>query len=308
MANFYGSLTGFGAGGSLPAFSSGSGGTESEVGDYRTHTFTGTAEFTYTAGANNSIDYLVIGGGAGGGGGNNAGGGGGAGGYRYASGYTLLTTGAHCIEVGGPGTYAQGQKSGGDGPDSVFDTITSTGGGGGGGWGSVTGNPSPYDGGHDGGSGGGKGGGGLPSPTDAELTGVGNTPITSPSQGNNGGTNIAGNAGAGGGGAGSVGVSLTVGDVCVNGGNGGSGSSASPLDGTSRAGGGGGGVGSCPSNTGGTASSGGGAGGTNTTGSDATPANYGSGGGGGGAPAPPWPNQNSGAGSSGLVILKYKFQ
>ena len=80
-----GSAGGFGLGGaSGPAFIEATGGTITESGDYKIHTFTGPGTFTVTnAGkptGSNSVDYLVI---AGGGGGRwQYSAGAGAGGYR----------------------------------------------------------------------------------------------------------------------------------------------------------------------------------------------------------------------------------
>ena len=75
-----------------------------------------------------SVDYLVIAGG--GGGGFDTGGGGGAGGYRTASGLSLILGSPFTVTVGSFGA-AGTSNQGGDGGNSVFDTITSTGGGGG---------------------------------------------------------------------------------------------------------------------------------------------------------------------------------
>jgi hypothetical protein len=80
-----GSGRGFGQLGkkSIPAFICASGGTITQVGDYRIHTFTGDDTFTINTAptpGNNNVDYLVVAGGGGGAGSN--GGGGGAGGFR----------------------------------------------------------------------------------------------------------------------------------------------------------------------------------------------------------------------------------
>jgi len=146
------------------------------------------------------VDYLVIAGGGGGGtrysgSGSEDGGGGGAGGYR-ATGYgpaplqgTALTIeeGTYNVVVGGGGTgasYPGGCAT--SGTDSTFETITSTGGGRGG----------THGGGH-GGSPGGSGGGSTAN----AAAGSGNTPSTSPPQGNDGGQAPGGADGGGGGGA-----------------------------------------------------------------------------------------------------------
>jgi len=157
-----------------------------------------------TTPVNLSIEFLIVGGGGGGGGSGGNAGGGGAGGFRTGTG-TLLALGNYGLQVGGGGSGGIGAE-GGDGTNSylgmatssltlVDGLITSAGGGGGFGTGSLTGN------GRNGGSGGG-------SQFTSTTPGLGNTPSTTPSQGNNGrapnqtgGTNCAG----GGGGAGQAG-------------------------------------------------------------------------------------------------------
>jgi hypothetical protein len=224
-----------------------------------------------------SVQYLVIGGGGGPGMG-----GGGAGGYLESTTTSLTTQTNYTITVGGGGPgFASGASGiGTKGSDSVFSTITATGGGYGGNGGASSGPGGP------GGSGGGGGG------YSGGQGGAGNTPSTSPSQGNNGGNgnNVApqgsGWLGGGGGGAGGVGGNF----VSTTSGNGGSGTSSSITgSAVSRAGGGAGG-----GNSGlrGTATSGGGN--ANTSGTVNT------GGGGGGRD---WGNPG-GAGGSGIVILK----
>ena len=71
------------------------GGTITESGDFRIHTFTGPGSFAVSTkisgcSADNAMDYLVVAaGGAGGDGGTGeSGGGGGAGGYRESPGYS----------------------------------------------------------------------------------------------------------------------------------------------------------------------------------------------------------------------------
>jgi len=147
-----------------------------------------------------SVQYLVS---AGGGGASNGGGGGG--GYRTG---TLAVSHATnlTLEVGGGGAGAlQHVNNAARGSDSIFSTITSTGGGGG---------IKQYDGATtdaDGGSGG--GGGGYP----ATRKGSGNTPSTTPSQGNDGaggtfGANYSGGGGGGAGAAGTAGSGTTPGN------------------------------------------------------------------------------------------------
>jgi len=253
--------------------------------------------FGLTSGAAKiELDYLVVaGGGAGGGPSYPHMGGGGAGGYRtsfpggtkieLASGTTVPIT------VGAGGSNGSISVRASSGNDSVFDIITSTGGGRGGGW--ATPGAAECNAGDPGGSGG--GGGGQPAPRPG---GTGNQPPFSPPQGNPGGSSKfphapAYNAG-GGGGASQAGVPGDAG----NAGDGGDGSynliSGSPV---AYAGGGGGNV-----YPGGTAGSGGvGGGGNGVVQAPATPtaqpgtANTGGGGGGG---------DTTGSGGSGIVIVR----
>jgi len=306
---FTGSQTGNGL---FEDFICASGGTTTTSGDCKIHTFTGPGTFTVNSTAtnapNNVVSYLVVAGGGGGGG--NRGGAGGAGGFReYKSPVTpytaspldgnpcgtaiTVTAQAYPITVGGGGTGAAdctpvNPAAGTKGADSVFSTITSTGGGKGGG------SPSP-------GAGAGGSGGGGPIGGPGE---VGNSPPVTPPQGNAGGNGGPCGGGGGGGGATAVG---TAGHPSPNnpGGAGGAGAttniSGSPV---ARAGGGGGGnyFGPAVAPAGGTG--GGGAGGHpgNNPGVDGT-ANTGGGGGGGNA------NYGGGGnGGTGIVIIRYKFQ
>jgi len=298
------------------------GGTVTCCGDYKIHTFTGPGTFTVSnAGTGfgaNTVDYLVVAGGAGGG--YNTGGGGGAGGYRESSGaasgcYTVSPLGAsvaalpvtaqgYPITVGGGGTGAPVDNSAATaGNNSIFSTITSTGGGiGTNGPGSV-----PLA-----GTGGSGGGGSQCTGNPYGAGGAGNTPPVSPPQGNNGGNGNQGGApvgylGGGGGGATSVGANGSTSPRA--GGNGGAGATSSiNTTPTARAGGGGGGAGYAPA-TGGSATAGGGAGaaGCSVAGTPGT-TNTG-GGGGGGAAISSTPNPSAGgSGGSGIVIIRYKFQ
>jgi hypothetical protein len=243
------------------------------------------SDWKYFAQANYpySVSYLVVAGGGGGGFG-----GGGAGGFRTDSGFTLTPGTSYTVTVGAGGN---GGASSTSGSNSVFSSITSAGGGVGGG---ATNNT---DAGSNGGSGGGGGhglgtSGGLVSPGNG---GSGNTPSTSPSQGNNGGIGRENPnfAGGGGGGANAAGADSPSNGVGGNGGNG----TASSISGSSvtYAGGGGGAYAS----SGG--SGGGGNGGADAS-SNATSATANTGGGGGGA------NVFAalrGAGGSGIVIISY---
>jgi hypothetical protein len=233
--------------------------------------------------APSTVEYLVVGGGGGSAGSNagvGGGGGGGAGGFRTASGFSVSAGVGYTVTVGGGGSAGGTNTDGTKGSDSVFSSITSTGGG----FGSIS---PPYTGGS-----GGSGGGG--SAAAGSNGGAGNTPSTSPSQGSNGGGG-ANNAGpfygaGGGGGASAVGTAGT-GSVAGNGGNG----TASSITGSSvtYAGGGGGGI-----TTGGTAGTGGSGGGGNAGSAGTT--NRGGGGGGGNVS-----NATGSAGGSGIVVIAY---
>ena len=296
----------------LNTFISATGGTITTSGDFKIHSFTGDGCFVVStigvgsSGGPANVDYLVIAGG--GGGGSCKGAGGGAGGYRTTfpspgcnAGSFPITATTYPITVGGGGSrpaLCTGSASLANGSNSVFSTITSTGGGGAGR--DISNGPQI-------GATGGSGGGGARGGSG----GSGNTPPVSPSQGNNGGNgvNTFPKYGAGGGGgAGAVGVNGTSNPGGGNGGNG----LANSITGSSvtRAGGGGGGAFSpCGGNIGtaGTGGSGGGGNaGANTVG-QAGSINTGSGGGGvvptGGSGA-----FLGGAGGSGVVIIRYKFQ
>jgi len=297
-------------------FIAATGGTVLTCGDYKTHVFTGPGTFTVTNAGNvigsNSVEYLVV---AGGGGGSysDVGGGGGAGGFRqnYPSPTTAglpVTATSYPITVGAGGAAVPGggDANGNPGSNSIFSTITSTGGGGGGGDTSRNGLP--------GGSGGGGGHSGC------GIGGSGNTPPVSPPQGNPGGNGTQGATGPayGAGGGGGGGAAGSVGTTS-NGGAGGIGSTTAdtffgptspsygtpgPAPGRYFAGGGGGGR-----NDPGTPAAGGSGGGGGGVGPLATAgvgtANTGGGGGGiGNAPS----GLPSGAGGSGIVVIRYKFQ
>jgi len=299
------------------SFMTATGGTISESGNFKIHTFTSPGTFQVTAVGNtpacNQVDYMVVAGGGGGSGGpsGDGGGGGGAGGYRESPGaktcYSASPLGASpavalpvsvasfpvTVGAGGTGTDTF-RVVGGSGSSSAFagsSTITSAGGGGGGG--NTTGAAT-------GGSGGGAGsGGGGPFPGAA-----GNTPPTNPAQGNPGGSgsNNPPDQGAGGGGGAAGSGGNHSGN---NGGNGGASTSSSITSVPVARAGGGGGMGSASGN-GGSATGGGGSGGKSGGGS-ATSAtvNTGSGGGGAGNSSP---ESAGGNGGSGIVVIRYKFQ
>jgi hypothetical protein len=225
-----------------------------------------------------SIDFLVVAGGASGGSG-----GGGAGGYRTSTQSVQAGT-VITVTVGDGGASSNSTTSNAGSDSSIsgsgLTTITSAGGGKAG---TVSGN------GFAGGSGGGGGKDG------ATTGGAGNTPSTSPSQGNDGGTGVNDPSNYGSGGGGGAGGNGSNG-TSSGGGNGGIGT-ASSITGSSvtRAGGGGGGG----HFTAGTGTGGGGTGGTSTTNGQNATVNTGGGGGsnwsGGANP--------TGAGGKGVVIL-----
>src|SRR5210317_1469077 len=135
-------------------FTEATGGTITESGDYKIHTFTGDGCFvvstlgnapTVPTGGPNTVSYMVVAGGGSGSGNPSdtvGAGGGGAGGFREGrditpsytasplvnpTGLTISTT-TYPVTVGGGGTSCFNSTSG---SNSVFSTITSAGGGGG---------------------------------------------------------------------------------------------------------------------------------------------------------------------------------
>jgi len=177
-----------------------SGGTITFSGGYKIHTFTaaGSDNFTVLSGQK-SVDYLIVAGG--GGGGFDVGGGGGAGGYRSSSLAMGLGTYPVVVGAGGAGSPTNNVNAQ-QGENSVFSSITSTGGGKGGNWA----NPSTFPGApgnvfRNGGPGGSGGGGGGWTQTSVGGSGVSG-------EGNPGGSHPAptNGTGASGGGAGSPGL------------------------------------------------------------------------------------------------------
>ena len=302
-----------------PGFIVATGGTITECGDYRIHTFTGPGTFCVSCSGcagNNKVDYTVVAGGGGSGSRIRSGGGGG-GGYRESKCSTVsgcwtaspraTPTSLEVAVQGYPVTVGAGGANGGcacatiaggPGSNSIFLTITSSGGGG-----SGAAQPSycnPARTGLPGGSGGGAGsGGGTNFPG-----GAGNQPPVSPPQGTNGGTGIGGGnqTGAGGGGATASG---TASPPCGTGSTplaapGGAGATntitGSPVG---RAGGGAGGAGPATTTRGSGSEGGGNAGLNGTTNT------------GGGAGGSNWPGGTPSAGftgGSGVVIIRYKYQ
>ena len=136
-------------------FTAATGGTVTTCGDFKIHTFTSPGTFTVSSvgnvptvplGGPNTVNYMIVAGG--GGGGNDIGGGGGAGGFREGKQgtdngtYTASPLAAACsglpvsvqaypITVGGGGSgRAPGcSPAGTQGSNSIFSTITSSGGG-----------------------------------------------------------------------------------------------------------------------------------------------------------------------------------
>jgi hypothetical protein len=255
-------------------------------GTYWYHAFLSSGTFTPLKAL--SCDALVIAGG--GGGWNDLGGGGGAGGYRSGTSLSLTAQG-YSVTVGAGGAATV------KGSNSVFSTITSTGGG-------EARNSAA----------GGAGGSGAGGTRDSAAGGAGNTPSTSPSQGNNGGAAGGGNGWAGGAGGGAGGAGAAASSQS-NGGVGGAGSNAHSTwaiatnTGVSGYYAGGGGGSSYPTATvyGTGGSGGGGNGGANNGsggGSVPTPGVANTGSGGGGAANGPFVSTN-GSGGSGIVIVRY---
>ena len=264
------------------------GGWSSGVG----HTITANGDVTNTRAIGNfNVQSLIVGGG---GGGNNTftGGGGAAGGFREIT-TSIDSSKAWAITVGSGGsTSSKGNDS------SAFGYI-STGGGAGDGDNSID---STND--------GGSGGGGSGGPEDGGGTnhngGSGNTPSTSPSQGNNGGYGRghgSGRGAGGGGGSGGAGGNGSSG-ASSTGGNGGTGTQNAWQTGSNQyyAAGGGGGASGDTSGTGGTGGSSiGGNGASKSVNATSPTADTGSGGGGRG--------DGSGsptAGSDGIVVIRYQ--
>jgi hypothetical protein len=253
-----------------------SNGTVTTLGNLRTTTFTSAGTTTLGENFEGDVEVLVVAGG--GGGGQRHAGGGGAGGVIYNPSFAL--TANPTVTVGGGGAGSTGAATGTNGGNSVFASISATGGGGGGTNGTA-------------GAVGGSGGGGSNGATGGNGTaGQGN-------RGGNQGTACCNAFGAGGGGAGAAGINSaatagTIGGVGrtfnISGAN------------VSYGGGGGGGTGTTTQYLGGVG--GGGAGGRSSSlnGSNGT-ANTGGGGGGGGANGTP--SGNGGNGGSGIVIVRY---
>ena len=266
---------------------------------YRAHIFTSSGTFNVTAPGTfgDTVEYLVVAGGGGA-----ASGGAGAGGFRTnlsghplaGSSFPVSTASPYPVQVGagGVGQLVNGSAAS-QGTNSVFSTITSTGGGAGARIGD-TGQTAGGDGGSGGGGGSWSGG--------TSNGGYGNTPPTSPPQGNpgggNGGFTASPYSSGGGGGASGPGGNATSSTVSGNGGSG----SPSSITGiaTHYAGGGGGGLygGAGSGGTGGT-----GGGGSGGNGAAGTPGTVSTGGGAGGAGL----GYVGGNGGSGIVVVRYQI-
>jgi hypothetical protein len=299
------------------------GGCISTSGNCKIHKFTGPGTFCVSAiapcAANNLVSYMVL---AGGGSGastcgpsgphaGNAGGGGGGfrelvsptapytasplNGYPTPGNRITVTATGYPITVGGGGAVVPGDDDapGTKGSNSIFSSITSTGGG--------------YGGFGAGGGPGGSGGGGGRDQNSA-AGGTGNTPPVTPAQGNNGGASAPGSSNSGAGGGGGAGGSGGSGSGPASpytneaGGNGGAGVTseitASPVSYS------GGGAAASYGGTPGTVSpvgGGGAAGKSNPASCGSAGATNRGAGGGGGSPL-------AGAGGSGVVIIRYKYQ
>ena len=305
-----------------PTFIEATGGTIATSGDFKIHTFTGDGCFVVSCAGLGTptfpsiVDYLVVAGGGGGGNSTASGGGGGAGGLRFSAttycspsplkapaGLTVSAT-TYPITVGGGGAGGPpGNEPGAQGSNSVFSTITSTGGGGGGG--GIEPQGQPYRDGQPGGSGGGGTYGPGPGSAPDSIGGTGNTPPTSPPQGNNGGDGSPQCGAHGGGGGGGFTAVGAVGTTTA-GGNGGAGITlciaASP---NSYGGGGGGGIQTGnPDEAGSGGTGGGGGGGKNAGGVQSGGSGTGNTGGGGGGSGPAC----GGNGGKGIIIIRYKYQ
>ena len=285
------------------------GNTTATCGDFKIHTFTSPGTFTVScagnAGGSNTVSYVVVAGGGGAGG--DGGGGGGAGGYREGLGLNdsycgsplraptgvPVTATGFPISVGAGGAGGAQPQPGNKGIDSVFSTITSTGGGIGGGITAAG----------DGGSG---GGGQRGSP---QAGGSGNTPSVSPPQGTNGAPGGPPNGGDGGGGGGGATVAGSSNGPSGAGAGGTGATSSITGSAVTRAGGGGGGATPAPATKGAAGSGGGGTGAGCGPSGLATNATDNTGGGGGGSSGGPGiPITQGGNGGSGIVIIRYKFQ
>jgi hypothetical protein len=263
-------------------------GTSAQRPKYKIETFSSNTTWTCPTDVR-EIDVLVIAGG--GAGGSAYGGGGGAGGLVYRSGFTVTPGTPYTVTVGAGGTSVTG-TIGANGQNSVFGSLTATGGGGGGFHGGA--NDLRCNG-YPGGSG---GGGSIGGSGGAPATGTGGAGTEG--QGYEGGTGYHNAFGSqyptgGGGGAGGRGADGSSPKCGVGGPGLPFGITETP---TFYAGGGGGASGGAA-----TAATGGiGGGGTGSNASGGSNGTAGTGGGGGGAGSG---GNGSGAGGTGIVIIRY---
>ena len=263
------------------------GGTTTDVGGFRYHTFTTSGLFQVTSGTK-SIDYLVVAGGGGGGisvetnpFGDGAGGGG-AGGLLFGT--ITANVGPYAVTVGAAGTISN------RGGNSTFGAFTAIGGGGGGDDTNNTNFATAESGGSGGGAAtecGGTAIGGAGTTGQGFAGGGSDNSCSIRNGGGGGGRTAAGGAGnlvnTSGGGAGGAGYTWLNGSVYAGGGGGGCGGNNNNGRGAGGTGGGGAGAFISTAATAGTANTGGGGGGSSA----------------GGAPG------QSGIGGSGIVIIRY---
>ena len=305
------------------SFTSATGGTITTSGNFKIHTFTSSGCFAVSsvgnaAGGGDKVSYMVV---AGGGGGST--GGGGAGGFREGkdtpidsytasplaaadSGLTINNT-TYPITVGAGGV---GPSAATPGSNSIFSSITSTGGGAGG---SSPFSTPTYNGAPGGSGGGANQGAAAPAPNRPAQGGAGNTPPVSPSQGFPGGNSNSGDqTGSGGGGGATAAGGNSTGPAGPGSGGiagpGGAGATTSINASPNSFAGGGGGNQYSPTAPAVTTPGGVGGGGTGSywngsVDTGATDGTANTGGGGGGTAGSGRKN-----GGSGIVIIRYKFQ
>ena len=250
------------------------------IGGWRTHTYTTTGTSGFSPAATGVVEVLVVAGG--GGGGPGEGGGGGAGGLIYNTSYAVVANQQYTVTVGAGGATST------NGSNSVFGPLTAIGGG----FGGTVNNNNAGN--------GGSGGGGGRTSTVWTYGGMGVV-----GQGNAGGTgnpNLSNYPAGGGGGAGSSGGDgVGAGTKSGPGGDG----LQIAISGTPTYYGGGGGGAASTSNTliaGNGGLGGGGAGGTSAAAGNNGTANTGGGGGGAGQGS-----ATGGTGGSGIVIVRYRY-
>jgi hypothetical protein len=120
----------------VTGFSKGTLGTGGQSIEYRTggivHLFTSVGSHTFTPAFTGNIQVLVVAGG--GGGGTHHGGGGGGGGVLYSRSFPVTSGTPYPVTVGGGAPSGSYPSKGPNGSNSVFSSLTATGGGAGGSW------------------------------------------------------------------------------------------------------------------------------------------------------------------------------